>query len=499
MDQRNIEKARRLFKERGAIRREYIRDEIAYSWVRSRLHTKKSTKIIDEKYGISLRNKVFSAEEFIGFIYANLPKEFENYLIMLCGYDGKVKNKTNKYTKMDINIPLSFREEAIGTNGIGTGIGLKRNFTVADKEHYDEGFDGLVSGSIFDLSIDLDNCLVGFIANYDDFKFEFVDYISSMDFSKLTNFTEKKSLEVTPSFSNENEEYQSIPFCLIGNSGTKNALRNLVLNKSYSSSLINIYSKNGSGKEYLARFIHSKSSRSDLNFYKIDGNSDVDFSVDALIDEFEKGTLYVENYSGLSAKSKSKFRRKVNCKLVNSTNENDCNKKDVAFIISENIDGVSRFEELDKLTDLKLFSSGLNVFLDGVNEVKSDLIQVIKHEVTRRINVQKDDQALKLISPKVLDEKCKEIYDELSKIESLSYRFIDRNFDELVKFEKGNIFVNRLKDNRSEIKSSGNYMTLKEVEREYIEKVMKITDNNVQKCSEILGIGRTTIYRKLKE
>lgn len=111
----------------------------------------------------------------------------------------------------------------------------------------------------------------------------------------------------------------------------------------------------------------------------------------------------------------------------------------------------------------------------------------------------KVDPSLKLISPKIIDEKCKEIYDQLCQIENLSYRYIDRNFDEFVKFENGEIVVNQLKDSSYDVDCSNEYKSLKEVEREYIEKIMRITNNNVQRCSEILGIGRTTIYRKLKE
>jgi DNA-binding NtrC family response regulator len=49
------------------------------------------------------------------------------------------------------------------------------------------------------------------------------------------------------------------------------------------------------------------------------------------------------------------------------------------------------------------------------------------------------------------------------------------------------------------ISSSASGKTLKEVERNYILKILKETDGNRTKASEILGIGNTTLWRKLKQ
>jgi DNA-binding NtrC family response regulator len=44
---------------------------------------------------------------------------------------------------------------------------------------------------------------------------------------------------------------------------------------------------------------------------------------------------------------------------------------------------------------------------------------------------------------------------------------------------------------------SGEIMSLEEMEREYIKRVLEVCDGNKKKAAEILGIDRKTIYRKL--
>jgi transcriptional regulator of acetoin/glycerol metabolism len=40
---------------------------------------------------------------------------------------------------------------------------------------------------------------------------------------------------------------------------------------------------------------------------------------------------------------------------------------------------------------------------------------------------------------------------------------------------------------------------LEEVERIHIEKILNRTEGNISKSSEILGVSRNTLYRKIKE
>jgi transcriptional regulator with PAS, ATPase and Fis domain len=47
--------------------------------------------------------------------------------------------------------------------------------------------------------------------------------------------------------------------------------------------------------------------------------------------------------------------------------------------------------------------------------------------------------------------------------------------------------------------SSNKKMNLKELEIETIKEVLELTGNSISKASEILGIDRTTLWRKMKE
>jgi len=51
----------------------------------------------------------------------------------------------------------------------------------------------------------------------------------------------------------------------------------------------------------------------------------------------------------------------------------------------------------------------------------------------------------------------------------------------------------------AEITSISGSATLEDVEKAHILKVLKVNDWNVKKCSDILGIDRTTLYKRMKE
>ena len=56
----------------------------------------------------------------------------------------------------------------------------------------------------------------------------------------------------------------------------------------------------------------------------------------------------------------------------------------------------------------------------------------------------------------------------------------------------------RLEVESSQDPSSGGLISLGEVERRHIENVLRAVDGNRQEAARILGIDRTTLYRKLQ-
>lgn len=498
MNFQKISKARSLFKESGAIRREYIRDEIAYSWIRSRLYSKKEVEFKDEEVSIFLNKKEISPDEIIDYIYEKLEINKESYSIFIVGDDGKIKNTAYKNTILGINTPKSFREEYIGTNGISMAFSLKKSMIVYASEHYNDIFDEYISACILDLPFEINKGVLALIAKSDVFDVEIIGKIRNLDY----NISPKTNVEINNNSmdvkgKNVKKTSLEIPYCLMGKSKETNDFKKLVMLKALNSSLINIYGSQGSGKEYLARFIHENSNRSSYRFIKINPRHDIEYVINRAIDDFQKGTLYIENIGELKASIRAKLQRKIDSKLVNSRARNQAYSSYVSFIVS------NENQESQELKD-HVFLTSLKLEIRAINNCEEDLQYIISKLIEKKLRVSKEIRNLEIFSPIYVHEKSKEALGELLKSPLLSYRNLEKSIDDIIDVTSGSIEVKQLKGKnitiKSELDSQKNrkFKTLKDLEFDYICEVLDYTGDNIAKTSEILGIGRTTIYRKLK-
>ncbi|MGB3368147.1 MAG: helix-turn-helix domain-containing protein [Acidaminobacteraceae bacterium] len=520
MDFGKISKARTLFKESGAIRREYIRDEIVYSWVRSRLYSRKKVEFAEEKTHIFVNDIEYTADEIIEFINDKMKIDEENYSIFIVGVDGRIKNQNYKNTKFGIKTPNSYREEHIGTNGIGIAFSLKKSVIVYGSEHYSSEFDEYISASILDIPFRIEKGVLGLIAKKAEFDDKFIDEIINLDYSllkkktreinlisnsfkengklekqdiskKIENIAQEKSMDLNLEVDDTDYFKAEIPYCLIGRSKEKVKLKTLVMTKAVTSSLINIYGTKGIEGEYLARFIHENSTRSNHRFVRINPRIDISYVIDREIDAFQSGTLYIEYIDELNKKTMIKLQRKINCKLVYNNSESCSNEIDSAFFISNDISSESKKKNNILLTSLKLE-------INSIKECEDDLQYLISKLIKEKLKGAKGIKNLEIFSPIYIHAKSKEVLKEMLKTSLLSYSTVDETLDNIMTVTSKSIEVNQLKVDLIERDDQIEFKKLKEIELDYIKKVMNYTEDNIAKSSEILGIGRTTIYRKLK-
>lgn len=142
-------KAWKLFIANETIEKEQIRDVIAYSWMRSKLH---GVDPLAETINVPLSKEVFeeryiSARHFINtampFMYS-LRKIVENtgFIVRLTDQDGYVLEVIGDYKLIDeygdLNIykGCNVRESVIGTNALGIALEIGKPIQVLGAEHY---------------------------------------------------------------------------------------------------------------------------------------------------------------------------------------------------------------------------------------------------------------------------------------------------------------------------------------------------------------------------
>lgn len=146
MTHTEISKARSLFLSRGILNREVLKDEIVYSWVRSKLHNI-SIELLDEKIETSTVDISKLDVKASKVIKQIRNCNIDNSLIVLCNCDGKVLFK-NKTSLNDINQVNCFSENFIGTNAIGISLNTNEDISVYGFEHYNKIFTNYVSSCL---------------------------------------------------------------------------------------------------------------------------------------------------------------------------------------------------------------------------------------------------------------------------------------------------------------------------------------------------------------
>lgn len=153
-DDSRIKDAWRLFVNKGIVRREILKNDIAYSWVRSRLHGIELDSIPSDTVitGEILRQFQKRDESLICVCNAFIPnleaqRALKGIILGVANRDGLVLN-TYQNDSIDTSLMCTGRrmtEEAIGTNAVGTALKAAKDLVVFGAEHYSKAFQKYVT------------------------------------------------------------------------------------------------------------------------------------------------------------------------------------------------------------------------------------------------------------------------------------------------------------------------------------------------------------------
>lgn len=480
-----IKEARLLFLKKGILKREFLRNEIAFSWARSQVYSV-DPESLDLEKNSKVKKLILDKT-----VLENYPMIEAIIIINSSGIVSKAYQASEHSLYKDIN----FSEMSIGTNGIALANSTNKNAYVSSYEHYHQlFFDKLTYAIPFNLSEE--KKIVGIILNQNTEEFLKIQ----MDFDSIAdeiieNLSDSK--KITPPLTVE-----KIEELYVGQSEKMIAFKNSIRDLKNRNNNIFILGKKGSGKETVARIIHQESARRTQKFYslycdKIPTNIIVDevftqmkesLEVD---DENSFGTVYCESFETLSFKAQEVLTRLLESKPVNSSTSKATNTNGYRFVFSseKSLDEIRTEGEVNE----KLLNR-INVFtikIPPLHDVRDDLPSLVLSKIEKYTKQY-------FLDPIIFDEtllvelvryKWPENYRELDKIiEQIVYK---GRFEKVIDSSYLPIKISRKRDLDIEVQS------LEKTEHNEIMKALEVKNYNIALTAKVLGIGRSTLYRKL--
>jgi len=308
----------------------------------------------------------------------------------------------------------------------------------------------------------------------------------------------------------ENYNYDNI----IGESKEMNEIFQLIERVSDSDSTVLILGETGTGKELIARAIHSKSLRNENNFVAVNCAAIPDTLIESELyghikgaftgahkdrtGKFQlahKGTIFLDEIGDLNFEVQAKLLRTLQEREIERVGESEPIKVDVRVIAATN-------QDLEKLISGKTFREDLyyrlNVIpllISPLRERKSDiplLIEYFKNKYSPLRNLDFSEDALKAINNYTWPGNIRELENLIERLSVLKYE--DKiTSDDLPFYKKeaaGRKFSPKLLDEG---------ISLEGLEKKAIQEALEKSSGNQTKAAKLLKIPRhVLVYRMQK-
>ena len=305
---------------------------------------------------------------------------------------------------------------------------------------------------------------------------------------------------------------------IIGNNEKLKRAVNLAKVASISSCKILIQGESGTGKEIFAQAIHNNSNRRDKPFIAINCAAIPRDLVESELFGYEEGaftgakrggrpgkfelaeggTLFLDEIESMPLESQPKLLRVVESNQLMRVGGNKIITTEVRIISSTNQDLLLAVKKGSFREDLLYRINTVTVDIPPLRERKDDipiLVKYICNKIGRRINKNNIE-----IDKKVLEVLCE--YNWPGNIRELenaleSAIILSKNHKITIEVMPENI--KPFKSNDLDIKEDREANSLTDIEKEVIFKVLKEVKGNITKASRVLGIDRSTLYRKIEK
>lgn len=273
-----------------------------------------------------------------------------------------------------------------------------------------------------------------------------------------------------------------------------------------------ILGENGTGKELIARAIHNRSLRADENFIKVDlgAISETLFEselfghvkgafTDAKDDRpgrFEmanKGTLFLDEIGNLSLAMQAKLLTTLQFKQISRLGSNKIVPLDTRLICATNMPLYDMIVEHEFRQDLLYRINTVEIKLPPLRERIEDIEPLAKH-------------FLKLYGKKYRKEKMRLNETTVNKLRKYSWPGNVRELQHAI--ERAVIMANShllapedfllIERPTQNVIATDNY-NIEDMEKQAIQNAIRNAEGNLTKAAQSLGLGRSTLYRKMSK
>ena len=305
---------------------------------------------------------------------------------------------------------------------------------------------------------------------------------------------------------------------LIGRSETMERIFDAVAQVSDLPANILITGESGTGKELIARAIHFNSARargpflplncaavpgalleSELFGYVRGAFTDAKKDRRGLFQEASGGTLFLDEIGEIAVNLQAKLLRAIEEKEVRPLGANKNEKVDARLISATNRDLEQRVREGSFRQDLYYRLNVIRIELPPLRERTEDIPTLVEHFIQKFADQARrklsgiDTDALEALMSHRWPGNVRELEHTIERA-VLMGKNATIGVDDLPQA----MFIASHNDPPLERAVAKGY-TLYELEREYIQRVMETTKGNKTEAARILGVDRTTLYRKLEE
>jgi DNA-binding NtrC family response regulator len=275
-----------------------------------------------------------------------------------------------------------------------------------------------------------------------------------------------------------------------------------------------ISGESGTGKEMLARVIHKLSNRSNAPFYAVNMAS---FSKTIFEDEFfghakgaytdaasdkigffeaaHGGTLFLDEITELDPSLQGKLLRVIEERELYRLGSTEIRNVDVRIIAATNRDINEEILKGAFRSDLYYRINMYNIKVPPLRDRQKDILPIARHFL--RVHARANDKMIGSLSPD-LEQRLMH-YSYPGNVRELENIIAAAVLQEKSKTLTLASTLNLLPYEGPERRKHVELLTLEELEKRHILKVLDITGGNRPKAAKILGVNISTVYRKIEK